>query len=193
MCARSLLPRLAVRVLLWLWPQEALAVGEGTARGLPRVPSVHCLLVAGLEESAGWKVNKTSWRFSPGALTASTPWEAGASRLFSEGPPAGAQGQAAAHGSCSASSGLTGWGGRCGSCGDSSFSGVSPSGRLTTAGLPCPPGFFWRGRESNGSTHGFCAADRRTQGSHWSHPQDPGRKEVVVTPWQRRCGCGPGL
>ena len=57
-----------------------LASGPATTPGDPRgrrrrglggcpgclfaVFSVHCLLIAGLEESARWKVYKTSWRFS---------------------------------------------------------------------------------------------------------------------------------
>ena len=32
----------------------------GTAQGSSSLPSVHCLLTAGLEESSGWKVSITS-------------------------------------------------------------------------------------------------------------------------------------
>lgn len=34
------------------------------ARSASSLPSVHCLLTIGLEESAEWKVNRTSWHFS---------------------------------------------------------------------------------------------------------------------------------
>lgn len=34
------------------------------AKTASSLPSVHCLLTTGLEESTEWKVNKTSWRFS---------------------------------------------------------------------------------------------------------------------------------
>lgn len=53
----------------WTSCTAAAQPGEGVPSRAPctgtSLPSVHCLLTTGLEDSTGWKVNKTSWRFSP--------------------------------------------------------------------------------------------------------------------------------
>ena len=73
----------------WLSPASLLeALGwekvrpQGAAQAASLLPSVPCLLPRRLEEAAGWKVNKASWQFSPGVLTASSPWEPWFRRLL---------------------------------------------------------------------------------------------------------------
>lgn len=107
------------------------------AKAASSLPSVHCLLTTGLEESTEWKVSKTSWRFSPWH-----PDNLHTVGTFMQKPPLGTGLLTGAHSrgqpllsaapECPAwQVPMAGWGGRCQSC-SNSFSVGECSFSLTT-------------------------------------------------------------